>query len=71
MLNNKRIAILGLGYVGLPLLVEFSKTFQVIGFDLFKKRISQLRNAKDLTNEVNAGQTTNLVLGSISSKLFN
>ena len=53
MLNNKRIAILGLGYVGLPLLVEFSKNFQVIGFDLFKKRISQLRNAKDLTNEVN------------------
>jgi len=56
MLNNKRIAILGLGYVGLPLLVEFSKTFQVIGFDLFKKRISQLRNAKDFTNEVNRNE---------------
>ena len=56
MLNNKRIAILGLGYVGLPLLVEFSKNFQVIGFDLFKKRISQLRNAKDFTNEVNRNE---------------
>ena len=52
MLKDKRIAVIGLGYVGLPLLLELSKKFKVIGFDLFKKRIEQLKDAKDFTNEV-------------------
>ena len=42
MLNYK-IAIVGLGYIGLPLAVEFGKIFNVIGFDLKEMRISQLK----------------------------
>lgn len=54
-MNNKeniQIAVIGLGYVGLPLAVEFSKEFSVIGFDLNLKRIKDLENGLDLTNEV-------------------
>lgn len=51
-LNNKTIAIIGLGYVGLPLAVEFGKTRSVIGFDINKKRIAELRAGEDHTLEV-------------------
>ena len=51
MLNYK-IAIVGLGYIGLPLAVEFGKIFDVIGFDLKKIRINQLKNNIDITKEV-------------------
>ena len=51
--NNKIIiGILGLGYVGLPLAVEFSKKFNVVGFDINEKRIKNLKNNKDHTLEV-------------------
>ncbi len=46
------IAILGLGYVGLPLAVEFSKKFPTIGFDLKQSRIQELENHRDATREV-------------------
>jgi UDP-N-acetyl-D-galactosamine dehydrogenase len=51
---NKKdtIAIIGLGYVGLPLAVEFAKRFKVIGFDINEERIQELRNGKDRTLEV-------------------
>ena len=51
-MSNDKIAIIGLGYVGLPLAVEFGKKFDTIGFDLNKKRISDLRNLIDVTLEV-------------------
>lgn len=51
-LNNKTVAIIGLGYVGLPLAVEFGKTRSVIGFDINKKRIFELRAGEDHTLEV-------------------
>ena len=54
MENNVRdlkIAIVGLGYVGLPLAVEFGKYRKVIGFDINKKRINELKNFVDITNE--------------------
>ena len=51
-LNNIKIAIVGLGYVGLPLAVEFSKKYNVIGFDLNPKRVSDLLNGIDHTLEV-------------------
>ena len=41
-MNSKTIALIGLGYVGLPLAVEFAKKRQVIGFDIEKKRIKEL-----------------------------
>lgn len=55
MKNNnleKKIAVVGLGYVGLPLALEFSKRFTVIGFDLNEERIAELQSGKDRTNEV-------------------
>jgi UDP-N-acetyl-D-glucosamine/UDP-N-acetyl-D-galactosamine dehydrogenase len=51
-LKQARVAIVGLGYVGLPLAVEFSKTRQVIGFDIDQSRILELQNGRDLTLEV-------------------
>lgn len=46
------IAIIGLGYVGLPLAVEFSKKYEVIGFDHDEARIQELKNKYDRTNEL-------------------
>jgi len=51
-LKDKTIAIIGLGYVGLPLAVEFGKTRPVIGFDINKKRIAELTGGEDNTLEV-------------------
>ena len=51
-LNNAKLAIIGLGYVGLPLAVEFSKKYSVIGFDINKKRIVELSSGDDFTLEV-------------------
>jgi UDP-N-acetyl-D-galactosamine dehydrogenase len=47
-----KIAIIGLGYVGLPLAVEFGKKYQTIGFDINEKRIAELRGGADHTLEV-------------------
>ena len=44
------IAIIGLGYVGLPLAQELSKTFNVIGYDLNKSKVKQLKKGIDYTN---------------------
>ena len=52
MNTNKKITILGLGYVGLPLAVEFAKKYMVIGFDINEKRINELRAGVDKTLEV-------------------
>lgn len=51
-LENLKIAIIGLGYVGLPLAVEFGKKIPVIGFDIHQKRIQELQNGQDHTLEV-------------------
>jgi UDP-N-acetyl-D-galactosamine dehydrogenase len=48
----KSIAIIGLGYVGLPLAVEFGKQRKVIGYDIDQKRIDELKTGHDRTNEV-------------------
>ena len=52
MLPNKEIAIVGLGYVGLPLAVEFSKYYGVIGFDSNLERIRELEEGYDRTGEI-------------------
>jgi UDP-N-acetyl-D-galactosamine dehydrogenase len=49
---NHKIAVIGLGYVGLPLAVEFAKKYPTIGFDINKSRIQELRSGKDNTLEV-------------------
>lgn len=51
-LQNIKLAVIGLGYVGLPLAVEFGKQRPVIGFDIDKERIDQLRAGTDRTLEV-------------------
>jgi len=50
--DNIRIAVVGLGYVGLPLAVEFAKKYNVVGFDINSARIHDLINQKDATGEV-------------------
>ncbi|MDA9804403.1 nucleotide sugar dehydrogenase [Gammaproteobacteria bacterium] len=51
-LNNKKISIIGLGYVGLPLAVAFAEKFQVVGYDINKSRIQDLKVGNDKTLEV-------------------
>src|SRR6056297_675456 len=53
-LADVRIAIIGLGYVGLPLAVEFAKKYPVVGFDISEKRIEKLRAGTDDTREISA-----------------
>ena len=48
------IAVIGLGYVGLPLAVEFSKYYPVVGFDINKRRIDELNECQDVTLEVDS-----------------
>jgi UDP-N-acetyl-D-galactosamine dehydrogenase len=50
-LSDRRIAIIGLGYVGLPLAIEFGKKYNVLGFDVNQERIEELKSGKDRTNE--------------------
>jgi len=54
--QDKKIAIIGLGYVGLPLAVEFGKKYPVIGFDINQKRISELTSGDDKTLEVSPAE---------------
>ncbi|PID78131.1 MAG: GDP-mannose dehydrogenase [Deltaproteobacteria bacterium] len=49
---DKKIAVIGLGYVGLPLAVEFGKKFDTLGFDINKKRVEECKTGKDSTLEV-------------------
>ena len=52
--ENSRIGILGLGYVGLPLAIEFGKQFDTLGFDIDLHRIQALRNGQDSTREISS-----------------
>ncbi|NAR80205.1 Vi polysaccharide biosynthesis UDP-N-acetylglucosamine C-6 dehydrogenase TviB [Acinetobacter haemolyticus] len=51
-LAELKIAIIGLGYVGLPLAVEFGKKVSVVGFDIHQKRVDELKSGQDHTLEV-------------------
>ena len=53
-LDDVSIAVIGLGYVGLPLAVEFGKKWTVVGFDIDQRRIAELCEGKDSTWEVNS-----------------
>lgn len=53
-LNNQKIAVIGLGYVGLPLAVEFGKHRDVLGFDINAARVAELQAGRDSTLEVSA-----------------
>jgi UDP-N-acetyl-D-galactosamine dehydrogenase len=50
-IEDSKIAIIGLGYVGLPLAIEFGKKYKVLGFDINQARIEELKSGRDRTNE--------------------
>lgn len=68
-INNLKIAVLGLGYVGLPLAVEFGRKYNVIGFDINAERISELKSGRDHTLEVSAEELTQATYLTYSSSL--
>ena len=55
-IENLRIAVIGLGYVGLPLAVEFGKQFEVVGFDVSEARVKELLAGHDATMEIGSDQ---------------
>ena len=55
-LEDAKIAIIGLGYVGLPLAVEFGKQFETLGFDINTQRIAELQAGQDRTLETTAAE---------------
>ena len=66
--NSTKIAVIGLGYVGLPLAVEFGKQRQVLGFDINSERIAELISGRDHTLEVSANELKSAYQLSFSSK---
>ncbi|HEU5292245.1 MAG TPA: nucleotide sugar dehydrogenase [Cyclobacteriaceae bacterium] len=65
----EKVGIIGLGYVGLPLAVEFGKTIEVIGFDINEERISELKKGFDRTKEVEPEELKSSTKLSYSSNL--
>lgn len=63
--ENLKICIIGLGYVGLPLALEFAKKYKVIGFDISSNRVSQLINHEDITLEVSSEEIAKVLVNSI------
>lgn len=66
-LADVKIAIIGLGYVGLPLAIEFGRKYDVLGFDIDRKRIEELENGFDKTLEATEDQIKQAVKLSFSS----
>ena len=68
--KNNKIAVVGLGYVGLPLAAEFGKLYEVIGFDVDKERLAQLKEGHDKTCELTAEQLAKLGNVSFTSDIL-
>jgi UDP-N-acetyl-D-galactosamine dehydrogenase len=71
-IQDVKLAVVGLGYVGLPLAVEFGKKRSVLGFDVNARRIAELKEGRDHTLEVNAeelGQASQLSFSDEASQL--
>ena len=66
--SDLRLAVIGLGYVGLPLAVEFAKTRPVVGFDINERRISELRRGSDVTRELSPEELAEGKLLSFTTK---
>lgn len=67
--KNCKIAIIGLGYVGLPLAIEFGKKYNVIGFDIDENRVEDLRKGEDRTLEANLVEMQLAMKGDLNSSL--
>lgn len=61
IVENVKIAVIGLGYVGLPLAIEFAKRYQVLGFDINNERVNELSQGKDRTQEANMEDLLNVI----------
>ena len=57
MAHNRKISVIGLGYVGLPVAVAFGNKQKVIGFDIAEKRVRELKEGIDRTNEVESDES--------------
>ena len=68
-LDNRILGVIGLGYVGLPLAVEFGKNRKVIGFDIREERIAELKSGHDSTLEVEAEELRNAYFLDFTSDL--
>ena len=60
--DRDKIALVGLGYVGLPLAVAFAKKGSVIGFDISAKKIRELRQGIDVTGEVSGEELAGVAI---------
>ncbi|WP_026601276.1 Vi polysaccharide biosynthesis UDP-N-acetylglucosamine C-6 dehydrogenase TviB [Methylomonas sp. 11b] len=69
MLDNIKIGMIGLGYVGLPLAVEFGRKYQTVGFDINQHRIQELRAGRDHTLEVSEEELADAKLLTYSADL--
>ena len=56
-----KIGIIGLGYVGFPLMFEMLKEQEVVGFDLDKRRVESLRDCRDLTGEIHSEELSQVI----------
>ncbi|MEJ2173185.1 MAG: Vi polysaccharide biosynthesis UDP-N-acetylglucosamine C-6 dehydrogenase TviB, partial [Woeseiaceae bacterium] len=65
-IHNLRIGVIGLGYVGLPLAVEFGKKYPTVGFDVKTERIGELQQGRDSTLEVSAEELRGAVQLSVT-----
>jgi len=70
IVKNKKIALIGLGYVGLPLAVEFGKKRTVVGFDINQPRIDDLKNGIDSTLETTSEELKDAVHLSYTTNLY-
>lgn len=64
-IENTRIGVIGLGYVGLPLAVEFAKKFPTVGFDINQARVSELHGGVDSTLEVDSDNLKSVLVDSL------
>ena len=69
MNNEKKIAVIGMGYVGLPLAVEFAKKYKTIGFDINRSRVKALKKGEDHTLEVASNDLKSVLINDTESLL--
>ena len=65
----KKIGVIGLGYVGLPLAVEFGRKFQTIGYDISSTRINELHEGFDHTGEISKRKLQSSIKLTLSSEI--
>jgi UDP-N-acetyl-D-galactosamine dehydrogenase len=67
--EDVKIAVIGLGYVGLPLAIEFAKKYNVLGFDINEKRVNELSRGHDQTREAHTADLTSVISTGKTAKI--